>query len=109
MRRREFINDNIVKITSEEAYRYYRENSKIRKPSKFKDSRDFKKVIRSIFQKASIYGLQYSGGVYLKNFFYFVPIHYPRVSVKSKYLYMSHGFRVYRPIHTPCMGNSFYN
>ena len=62
-----------VSIVDKEAYKDYRETSKIRDPKKFNYYTDYRRVARKIWKKIAEDSVTYESGVYDSTFFYLVP------------------------------------
>ena len=62
-----------VSIVDKEAYKDYRETSKIRDPKKFNYYTDYRRVARKIWKKVAEDSVNYESGVYDSTFFYLIP------------------------------------
>lgn len=62
-----------VSIVGEEAYRDYKETTKLKRFKSFKSYKDYRRVSRKIWKKVAEASLEQESGVYSKDFFYMVP------------------------------------
>lgn len=60
-------------IVDKDAYKDYRETSKIRDPKKFTYYTDYRRIVRKIWKKVAEDSVNYESGVYDSTFFYLVP------------------------------------
>ena len=62
-----------VSIVGKEAYTDYRKTSKVRDPKKFTYYTDYRRITRKIWKKIADNSIEYTEGVYDKDFFYLIP------------------------------------
>ena len=62
-----------VSIVDAEAFKDYREWSKVRDPKNFSYYTDYRKVARKIWEKIADSSIENEGGVYDRNFMYLIP------------------------------------
>lgn len=66
------------RVTSEEAFQFYRKRAKHRHKPTHAEKKHSAKIINTIYEKVRDAAIEYEGGVYAPNFFYIIPQPFPK-------------------------------